>query len=491
MENISTQEIKNEKGNNINNNNNGKELFENKETLFEVLFPKNLFEDNKKSLFNDNDKELFSGNKNIFDDNNLFKTNDEFINNENLFEDYNIINSLENGKNKINSGKDKNNQKDDLKKNEDENGEESNDDEKEKNNEDENMKINFNIFGSLFNYLEDKEKKVGPKMKIMENYYLINHKEKCNSELISFMELNNPFMYYKDIKELKNGNIFILFEDEFYYISSKTFQIIKKDESLNKYLKKGYFLSFKEIKKGLIGIISRDFVLIVQYNKNLIKFFQEIEIKANTFESFSSENLLIFNVYDKENKNNTLYFYKYDEKLKYQLQSKDEIKINNNGEENVEDYLLYNYISNIRILNDGTLILFTQSSIPHEETQGFDANYMSFYERDYDLFLKIFLYDFKKNQLTKIYDIGYLEHTIYSECDYPEESEYGDFLRIFKDDNIFINFENNEFFFFNYNIDRLHFVNFKTKFNCCYLFKNKNNKKVKNMFYDKKKKYII
>ena len=236
----------------------------------------------------------------------------------------------------------------------------------------------------------------------------------------------------------------------------------------------------------MIGIITEEFVLIIQYNKNEVKFFQIIEIKAKFLESFDSGNLIIFNERNnEENKKNILHYYIYDEKLKYKFESKEEIKFDDiNKDENIDDYELYNSIANIKKLDDTTYIFFTQSSIPHEEVENKDANSMSFYERDYDLTLKIYLYENKTKKLNKIYEFSYKLHCIYSDPFFPENSEYSYFLKTWNNENIYIN-ENDEIIFFLLNCSIFEKVNIKSNdLSKSTLFNKMKN--VKSFFYDKK-----
>ena len=492
------REKEKEKNTNNNNEDNNKSLFGNNKIIFGDLFIKTSNEDNKNSLFcnNNNNKILLNKNNSLFsDNNNILNENDP-----SLFKNDNLL-----GKKTSLSKRDKDDEKEvneenndeENEENDDEDNEENNDEENEENNDEENGEEKIGLFGIL-KLLHDNEKmyhknKNGPKPtpKLPNNYYIKRHKERCNTEIISLMNLYDFFMFFIDIKELKNGNYFLLFKNSFYYINSKTLQFLTIDESLDNYVSKSSFKSFVEINKELIGIIANNFVLIVQYNNKKIKFYQEIEIKANILTSFPSDNLIILNEYKNDqngNKINTLYYYIYDENLKFKLQTTDEIK----NEEKVDDYDLFNYIANIKKLNDDTLILFTQSTIPHEETQGIDANYMSFYERDYDLFLKIFLFDRKNKKLTNIYEFQFLEHCAYSDSGSVDEneSEYGDFLNIWKDENMHKK-NDNEIIFYIFNLSLIVIFNVETHKSKAYLFDGL--KSAKNFFYDKNKDlyYIV
>ena len=64
-----------------------------------------------------------------------------------------------------------------------------------------------------------------PSQKLTENKIMKELDVKCNSEIISLLNLNELFVFsgeinYLDTKELKNGNFFVLFVDKFYYIHS-------------------------------------------------------------------------------------------------------------------------------------------------------------------------------------------------------------------------------------------------------------------------------
>ena len=90
---------------------------------------------------------------------------------------------------------------------------------------------------------------------------------KCNSEIISKLDLDEQFIYfsynkYRGIKELSNGNFILLFENIFYYINSKTFRVLNIGESLKKYFCENTSFSYiEEINEQLVGIISNNYVL--------------------------------------------------------------------------------------------------------------------------------------------------------------------------------------------------------------------------------------
>lgn len=105
-----------------------------------------------------------------------------------------------------------------------------------------------------------------PTYQLAKNVLAEKLKEKVNSEIVSILNFDKTFMSafgsnYIDVKELKNGNFFILFSNIFYYINSKTFKIINNDESLQKYFSMtSPFSYFEQINNELIGIISSDFL---------------------------------------------------------------------------------------------------------------------------------------------------------------------------------------------------------------------------------------
>ena len=243
---------------------NNKSLFKNNKTLFGEDNNNALFEDNiNKTLFEDNNKSLLgdNNNKNLFGDNNnksLFGENSKSL----FTEIYNKPLLGDNSKSLFN-----NNIVFSEKNDNEENKEE---------NEEENIEKN----------------KPKTTIKLLENQ-LFKTDLRANSEIITILHFNN-FSSYKTIKELKNGNFLLLFEDALYYISSKTFKQLEVDKSLNKYFNER-FSYFEEINEELIGIISKNFVLIVQFNKTELKFVQEIKIKAKMLQSFPSENLIVIN----------------------------------------------------------------------------------------------------------------------------------------------------------------------------------------------------
>ena len=414
-------------------------------------------------------------------DKNSIKDDNEniLINKKRLFEDENVL-FEDNKKYKI------------SKNDKEENVIES-DDKKEKNNEEndesDEEKLDINIKEEIEKDEINCEEKNKPKTTemMLDNNYIIRHKERLNTELINTMYLKDLYDDYYSIVELNNGNIFMILRHKFYYFDFKSYKQLKIDESLTKYFSAAItFLYSEVVNDELIGIITEEFVLIIQYNKNEVKFFQIIEIKAKFLGSFDSGNLIIFNERNKEeDKKNILHYYIYDEKLKYKFESKEEIKFDDiNKDENIDDYELYNSIANIKKLDDTTYIFFTQSSIPHEEVENKDANSMSFYERDYDLTLKIYLYENKTKKLNKIYEFSYKLHCIYSDPFFPENSEYSYFLKTWNNENIYIN-ENDEIIFFLLNCSIFEKVNIKSNdLSKSTLFNKMKN--VKSFFYDKK-----
>ena len=320
-----------------------------------------------------------------------------------------------------------------------------------------------------------------PKSRMIKNRLCKLAKVNYNSEIILKLDLNeNIYLGFIDIKELTNGNFILLFENRFYYINSRTFKILTIDESLN--FSGASFSYIKEINKELVGIISDKFVLIVQINNKEVKFFQEIKIKANIFKSFPDENLIVINEYieEKEKKFNILHYYTYDKNLKYQLRTKEEINFNNfSKEEEIGNYNLFNCIINIIKFKNGKIYLFTLSSIPYEEKQNFDDQYMSFYERDCMLFLNIYLYENKK--LTEIFSRNHIKHFTY--LDSFDESNFSNCLKIWYDENLIIDEKNNEIIFLNTDLSILAAVFIEEK-------KAKklelNIQGIKSCFYDKK-----
>ena len=290
---------------------------------------------------------------------------------------------------------------------------------------------------------------------------------KCNSEIISKLDLDEQFIYfsynkYRGIKELSNGNFILLFENIFYYINSKTFRVLNIGESLKKYFCENTSFSYiEEINEQLVGIISNNYVLIVQINNKEAKLFQEITIKANILKSFKSENLIIINEYieEKEKNLNILHYYTYDKNLKYQLKAKEEINFKKFANTEIAYYNLFNYITNIKKFKNGKIYLFTLSSIPFEENQNFDSLYRSFYERDCILFLNIYLYENK--ELTEIYNRKYKKHFIYSNNFY--ESNFNDFLKIWYDENLLIDEKSNKIAFISVHLSRLIIVDIQEK----------------------------
>jgi len=162
-------------------------------------------------------------------------------------------------------------------------------------------------------------------IKLLDNQ-LFKTNLRANSEIITILHFNELYYSFKTIKELKNGNFLLLFGDALYYICSKTFKKLEVDKSLNKYYNER-FSYFEEINEELIGIISKNFVLIFQINKTELKFVQEIKIKAKVLRSFPSENLIVINEYinEKDKNLNILNYYTYDKNLIFQLKTREEI----------------------------------------------------------------------------------------------------------------------------------------------------------------------
>ena len=425
------------------NSDNGKKenniIFDNNEQLFEKN--KNVFGDN-------NDKD----NDNIFDDNNNCQT---LFGDDEVKEFYNKYKSLFNDDNNYKSS---------------EKNEEDNEESEEENHDNEK-----NDCDSLTK--DSKKKPPEPSHKLIVNQLLTkidieNEPKMFSGKIVSILHLNEPSISmfpdindYVDIKELQNGNFFILFSNKFYYIISKTFKILNIDESLPKYC--GFlsqFSKFEEINKELIGIISEKSVLIVQINNKEVKLFQEIEIKAKMIKSFPNENLIIINEYINEpTKNiNVLNYYICDNNLKYQLKKKEEINFQKFETENInmEDFHLFNCITNMKKYKNGKIFFFTLSDILLEENQKFDAQYLSFYERDVKIFLNIYLYE--NQELTLIYTISYKTKFVYYEY-LSDSSEYAEFLNFWRDQNILINEKDETIFFYISDLTRHVLVDIKEK----------------------------
>ena len=481
-------------------------IFDNKKATLFGDNEKNYL-DNYTTLFGDNTNKtgnnpIFVNNQNLFNDNNIEKNskknnilfgdkiknyeednNDCLLDKKSLFSNINnkldknernSISDIEHNENyedengeeenekdlKINNEKENKKENEEKQKEEEENeeGEDEDDLEKkvneeyEEENDDESGEENgINIFKNMLKGKEKwycKKKNVPkPISRMRENKILKILERKSNSEIISKLDLNGTMYFrYIDIKELTNGNFILLFENEFYYINSRTFKILNIDESLKKYFCGALFSYLEEINEELLGIISNKFVLIVQINNKEAKLFQEIKIKANILKSFPFENLIVINEYieEKEKKINILHFYTYDKNLKFQLKAKEEINFNNfSKDEEIGNYNLFNCITNIKKFKNGKTYLFTLNSIPYEENQNFDSQYMSFYERDCMLFLNIYLYENK--ELTEIYSKNYIKHFTYS--DSFDESDFSDFLKIWYDENLFIDEKNNKIVF--------------------------------------------
>ena len=85
--------------------------------------------------------------------------------------------------------------------------------------------------------------------------------------------------------------------------------------------------------------------------------------------SFPSENLIVINEYinEKDKKLNILHYYTYDKYLKFELKTREEINfqllLKEEKIENVENYELFYWITNIKKFKNGKLYLFSLSSI--------------------------------------------------------------------------------------------------------------------------------
>ena len=450
---------------------------------------KNYEEDNndylldKKSLFSNITNKFDKNERNSISDIEHDENNEDKNDEEENEKDLKIINERENKKENEEKEEEENEEgedEDDLEKKVNEEYEEENNDESGEEN-------GINIFKNILKGKEKwycKKKNVPkPISRMRENKILKILEVKSNSEIISKLDLNGTMYFrYIDIKELTNGNFILLFENEFYYINSRTFKILNIDESLKKYFCGAFFSYLEEINEELIGLISNKFVLIAQINNKEAKFFQEIKIKANILKSFPFENLIVINEYieEKEKKINILHFYTYDKNLKFQLKAKEEINFNNfSKDEEIGNYNLFNCITNIKKFKNGKTYLFTLNSIPYEENQNFDSQYMSFYERDCMLFLNIYLYENK--ELTEIYSKKYIKHFTYS--DSFDESDFSDFLKIWYDENLFIDEKNNKIVFMCRDLSRLISVSIEEKKS---KRKKLNNISFKSSFYDKK-----
>lgn len=520
--------------NNENNSNNNTLFGDNNKTLFGES--KSLFGENNKTLFGDSktlfDKteQFFPKSKSLFGDdtNNDNNSKSLFEKNENLFacnktrkkkrkakskkEEESDSSSEEDNDKKSNSEKvDNGNILDEIDKEkeeeggdeEDEEGEGEGKEEEEEGNEDngeeeieKEEKIKTRFFKGKLKWYSKKKNVPKPTSILAENKYLKNNAVKCNSEIKSFFHLREEFENYIDIKELKNKNIVVLFEKELFYFSSNTFKLLKIEESLHKIIKDNEFLEIEEINKDLIGLITKEFVLIIQVNDKELKLFQKIQIKANILKSFEEGKLIILNEYveidkDEENdqyddedeeddKTNILNFYTYDKELKYTLKSSVTLNFKKFSKKGLEEYDIFNRISNIIEYKSDYYILFTQSTIPEAEVQEFDSDYRSFYERDCRFFLNIYLYEKNSKQLKRVYKNNYKIHLKYSFSIY--DSDYADFIHIWKNENI--NFLNeNEIIFLNSNKSEFVKVNLETELSEILLPKINN---LKSYSYDKK-----
>ena len=526
-------ETSKKQSNNENNSNNNTLFGDNNKTLFGES--KSLFGENNKTLFGDSKtlfpktEQFFPNSKSLFGDdtNNDNNSKSLFEKNENLFpcnktqkkrkkpkskkEDDSDSSSEEedNDKNsnceKVDNGNildeiDKEKEEEEEEENNEGEGEEKEEEEGNENNEEEEIekeeKIKTRFFKGKLKWYSKKKNVPKPTSILAENKYLKNNTVKCNTEIKLFFHLREEFENYIDIKELKNKNIVVLFEKELFYFSSQTFKLLKIEESLHKIINDNEFLKIEEINKDLIGLITKEFILIIEVNDKEMKLFQKIQIKANILKSFEEGKLIILNEYiekdsDEENdqdddeeeeddKINILNFYTYDKELKYTLKSSVKLNFKKFSKKSLEEYDIFNRISNIIEYKSNYYILFTQSTIPEAEVQEFDSDYRSFYERDCRFFLDIYLYEKNSQKLKRVYKNNYKVHLKYSFSIY--DSEYADFINIWKNENI--NFLNdNEIIFLNSNKSKFVKVNLETELSEILLPEIKN---LKSYSYDKK-----
>ena len=528
-----------------------KALFENNNSLFsdnkKTLLDKNqrLFSDNETflsnstSLFGDNNKTLFDNDKSLFRDNKktllekdkrLFSDNEQFLpnstnlfgdkyttlfgNNKNLFGEKNITLFGYNEKNdeKDSSSDDKNDNDnndnnsdskkeekilDEIEDNEEEDdGDDNNDEDNEKI-----EKIKTRYFKGRLKWYSKKKNVPKPFNILPDNKYLKKNLVKYNTEIVSFLHLREEFENYVDIKELKNGNIILLFNDKIIYFNPKTFQLLKIANSIKKYLKKHKILDIEEINKDLIGIICKKITLIIEVNNKELQLFQKIEIKANILKSFEEGKILIINEYiyfedneedgeddvdvdddDEDNYINRLNYFIYDKELKYKLKSSETINFKPFTKIKIKEYDLFNKITNIKEYKNNYLILFTLSTIPEAEKKGFDSDYRSFYERDCSIYLNIYLYEKNSKEIAKIYKKSFKDHFKYGFSIF--ETEYADVLKIWRDDNINYLSENeilflipNKSYYVKFNLESKsnEIISSIMKNHKCYFYNNKNN----------------
>ena len=100
----------------------------------------------------------------------------------------------------------------------------------------------------------------------------------------------------------------------------------------------------------------------------------------------------------------------------------------------------FNYISNIKKLKNGKMILFTFSTLLFEEEEKFDDLNRSFYERECGIILDIYLYENK--ELSLIFRKKYEQSFIYDD-DISDSYDYNRIPQIWSDRNIRINEEDN------------------------------------------------
>ena len=106
------------------------------------------------------------------------------------------------------------------------------DDNKEKNNEEndesDEEKLDINIKEEIEKDEINCEEKNKPKTTemMLDNNYIIRHKERLNTELINTMYLKDLYDDYYSIVELNNGNIFMILRHKFYYFDFKSYKLI-------------------------------------------------------------------------------------------------------------------------------------------------------------------------------------------------------------------------------------------------------------------------
>ena len=426
----------------------------------------------------------------INDDENL--SNNFLLNKKSFREDV-----IPNENNEKNSDNDKKENEEFEEKNDEDNA----DDECEENNDDESGDEENHIILSIFKGIKGKEKWYAKKKNVPPSTNELDKniisevmKEKMNSEVITMLELKETFISpfsnnYIGIKELSNGYFFILFDNIFYIIEPTTLKKLNNNESLQKYFSIGsIFISyFEQINDELIGIVALDFLLIVKYDNKEVTFFQEIPTKATIFKSFPSENLIIINefIHNNEKKLNILYYYLFDGKTsQYQLQKKEEVDFSKFGQEIIEFCNNFSYISNVKKLKNGKMILFTFSTILLEEKQKFDDLDRSFYERECGIILDIYFYENK--ELSLIYRKKCKQNFIYDD-DISDSYDFQRIPQIWSDRNIRINEEEKQICFFIPNLNKDYMVIYDPKKIKHRTFENSDELKY-NYYYDENSK---